>query len=265
VKRPLGSGSFGSVFLAFDDQLQRHVAIQVPRRSLVTTERQVQEFLREARAAAALDHPAVVPVYDVGSADDYPCFVVSKFISGSDSETLTKDTCLPLRDTLTVVASIADTLQAAHRRGLVHSDVKPSNTLIDGDKRALIADFGLVLPSRGAGSGAALAGTPAFMSPERARGESASVDGRADIFGLGAVLSTLMIGQRRLLGASRKEVLEQVIHQEPPAPRTLVPSIPKSIEQMCLRALAKRPSDGYTFAGEMAQALRTVLADLTVP
>lgn len=265
VERLLGSGSYGSVFLAFDDQLQRHVAIKVPRRSLVTTERQVQEFLREARAAASLDHPAVVPVYDVGSADDYPCFVVSKFISGSDLETLTKDTRLPLRDTLTVVASIADALHAAHRRGLVHRDVKPSNILIDGDKRALIADFGLVLSSRGAGSGAALAGTPAFMSPEQARGESASVDGRADIFGLGAVLYTLMTGQRPFLGASRKEVLEQVIHQEPPAPRTLVPSIPESLERICLRALAKRPSDRYAFAGEMAQALRTVLADLIVP
>ena len=265
VERLLGAGSFGSVFLAFDDQLQRHVAVKVPRRSLVSTERQVQDFLREARAAAALDHPGVVPVYDVGSSDEHPCFVVSKFISGSDLETLTKDKRLPLRDAVTIVASVADALHAAHRRGLVHRDVKPSNLLVDADGRALIADFGLVLSTSDSGSGVALAGTPAFMSPEQARGESASVDGRADIFGLGAVLYTLITGRRPFMGGSRKEVLDQVIHVEPPAPRTLVPTIPESLERICVRALAKHKIDRYSVAGEMAQALRTVLADLIVP
>lgn len=265
IERLLGAGSFGSVYLAFDDQLQRHVAVKVPRRSLVSTERQVQDFLREARAAAALDHPAVVPVYDVGSSPEHPCFVVSKFISGSDLETLTKTARLPLRDAVTIVASIADALHAAHRRGLVHRDVKPSNLLVDADGRALIADFGLVLSASDAGSGGALAGTPAFMSPEQARGESATVDGRADIFALGAVLYTLITGRRPFTGGSRKEVLEQVMHSEPPPPRALVPTIPDSLERVCLRALAKRPADRYGVAGEMAQALRTILPDLIVP
>ena len=103
------------------------------------------------------------------------------------------------------------------------------------------------------------------MSPEQARGESASVDGRADIFGLGAVLYTLITGRRPFMGGSRKEVLDQVIHVEPPAPRTLVPTIPESLERICVRALAKHKIDRYSVAGEMAQALRTVLADLIVP
>ncbi|NBX35703.1 MAG: cell division protein FtsK [Planctomycetes bacterium] len=265
VERLLGSGSYGSVFLAFDDQLQRHVAVKVPRRTMVSTERQVQDFLREARAAAALDHPGVVPVYDVGSSVEHPCFVVCKFISGSDLETLTKTKRLPLREAVAIVASVADALHAAHRRGLVHRDVKPSNLLMDADGRALIADFGLVLSTADAAGGAALAGTPAFMSPEQARGESATVDGRADIFGLGAVLYTLITGRRPFVGGSRKEVLEQVIHAEPPAPRALVPTIPESLERVCLRALAKRPADRYGVAAEMAQALRTVLADLIMP
>lgn len=209
--------------------------------------------------------PGVVPVYDVGSSDEHPCFVVSKFISGSDLETLTKDKRLPLRDAVTIVASVADALHAAHRRGLVHRDVKPSNLLVDADGRALIADFGLVLSTSDSGGGVTLAGTPAFMSPEQARGESASVDGRADIFGLGAVLYTLITGRRPFMGGSRKEVLEQVIHVEPPAPRTLVPTIPESLERVCVRALAKRVADRYSVAGEMAQALRTVLAGLIVP
>jgi serine/threonine protein kinase len=265
VERLLGAGSYGSVFLAFDDQLQRHVAVKVPRRTMVSTERQVQDFLREARAAAALDHPGVVPVFDVGSSDVHPCFVVCKFISGSDLETLTKTKRLPLREAVAIVASVADALHAAHRRGLVHRDVKPSNLLMDADGRALIADFGLVLSTADAAGGAALAGTPAFMSPEQARGESARVDGRADIFGLGAVLYTLITGRRPFVGGTRKEVLEQVMHSEPPPPRALVPTIPESLERVCLRALAKRPADRYGVAAEMAQALRTVLADLIMP
>jgi len=265
IEGVLGFGGFGIVYLANDPALGRKVALKVPRLMSLADPGLRERFRQEARAAAALDHPNVVPVYDVGSSVEHPCFVVCKFISGSDLETLTKTKRLPLREAVAIVASVADALHAAHRRGLVHRDVKPSNLLMDADGRALIADFGLVLSTADAAGGAALAGTPAFMSPEQARGESATVDGRADIFGLGAVLYTLITGRRPFVGGSRKEVLEQVIHAEPPAPRALVPTIPESLERVCLRALAKRPADRYGVAAEMAQALRTVLADLIMP
>lgn len=131
MERLLGAGSFGRVYLAHDDQLKRAVAIKVPRASMVSSAQKVDEFLHEARACATLDHANIVPVFDVGSSDTCPCFVVSKFIDGSDLEARLKSAPLALAQSIEIIATVADALHYAHKQGLVHRDIKPSNLLLD--------------------------------------------------------------------------------------------------------------------------------------
>jgi serine/threonine protein kinase/formylglycine-generating enzyme required for sulfatase activity len=259
VERLLGAGTSGRVYLAHDDQLQRQVAIKIPRLGEELSEAQVEEFLREARAAATLDHPNIVPVFDIGSSDSCQCFVVSKFIDGSDLEARMKSAPLSLAQSVEFVATVADALHYAHKNGLVHRDIKPSNLLLDHDDRPMIADFGLALRDQDFGHKAELAGTPAFMSPEQARGEAHRVDGRADIFSLGAVLYTMIAGRRPFRGDTQAEVLDQVRNLDPRPLRAIDENIPMELDRICAKALAKRAADRYAVAKDMAADLRAFL------
>ena len=131
IERLLGKGGFGLVYLAHDDQLQRFVAIKVPHRKLVERPEAAEAYLTEARTVANLDHPHIVPVYDVGSAEDCPFFVVSKYIDGTDLATRLKQSRLSIPETVELVATVAEALHHAHKQGLVHRDVKPGNLLLD--------------------------------------------------------------------------------------------------------------------------------------
>ncbi len=182
VVRRLGQGGFGRVYLAHDDDLDRPVAIKVPNAERITRPEDVEAFLAEARILARLDHPHIVPVYDVGRTEDGLCFVVSKLVEGSDLAVGMKQAGPSVRDSAELVATIADALHYAHGRGLVHRDIKPANILIDAWGKPCAADFGLALKDEDFGKGGGLAGTPAYMSPEQARGEGHLVDGRSDIF-----------------------------------------------------------------------------------
>jgi serine/threonine protein kinase len=145
VEKILGQGGFGLVYLAHDDQLQRLVAIKVPHRKLVDRPEAAEAYLTEARTVANLDHPNIVPVHDVGSTDDCPCYVVSKYIDGTDLAKRLKQSRLSIRETVELVATVAEALHYAHKQGLVHRDIKPGNILLDTGGKPFVADFGLAL------------------------------------------------------------------------------------------------------------------------
>ena len=190
IEKVLGKGGFGLVYLAHDEQLDRLVAIKVPHAKLISKPEDAEAYLAEARTVANLDHAHIVPVFDVGSTDDCPCYVVSKYIEGADLTKKLKASRLKYRNAAELVATVAEALHYAHKQGLVHRDVKPGNILIGKDDQPFVVDFGLALREENIGKGPKFAGTPAYMSPEQARGEGHRVDGRSDIFSLGVLCST---------------------------------------------------------------------------
>jgi eukaryotic-like serine/threonine-protein kinase len=264
IERVLGKGGFGIVYLAHDDQLSRPVAIKVPHRHRISTPEDAEAYLVEARTVANLDHPNIVPVHDVGSTEDCPCFIVSKFIAGRTLAQMIKDDRPTFAETAELVATIAEALHYAHRKGLVHRDIKPGNILIDTTGKPFVVDFGLALKEENIGHVPKYAGTPAYMSPEQARGEGHRVDGRSDIFSLGVVFYELLVGRQPFHADSQTELMEQVATHEPRPPRQWDDVVPKELERICLKALAKRASERYTTAKDMADDLRHFLAEQTL-
>ena len=258
VQRVVGSGGFGKVYLAHDTELDRPVAIKVLRSANVSRP-EVDQFLEEGRRVARLRHPGIVTVHDIGTHDGQ-LYIVSDYLSGpSLAEWLIANRPTWL-DAARIVAAIADALAHAHSKRTVHRDVKPVNIIFTAEQHPVLVDFGLGLDEARAGGQelGVVSGTPRYMAPEQVTGEAHRIDGRTDIYSLGVVLYEMLCGYVPFRGTDSQELLRQIRDDEPQPPRQLINDIPPALEEVCLRAMAKRMSDRYATAADLATALRQI-------
>ena len=267
---PLAVGGMGEVYRARDIRLNRDVAIKVLPGGFSADPIRLRRFEQEARAAAALNHPAILAIYDVGVEGGMP-YIVTELLEGKTLRECINDHPMPVRKVIAYATQIARGLEAAHEKGIIHRDLKPENIFITNDQRAKILDFGLVkltledeaasnaqtvtLPKLGTESGVVL-GTPAYMSPEQIRGLPA--DARSDIFAFGAVVYEMLSGERPFKGNTRADITVSILREEPESLTTLNPKVPPVLEQIVLHCLVKEPRGRFQSIGDVAFNLEEI-------
>jgi serine/threonine protein kinase len=266
LKRLIGRGGMGAVYLAQQSRPRRTVAVKVLLPNLVEDhprEEFLARFRREADAIAALDHINIMPIYEYGEQEDTAFLVMPYITGGTLRDHLEKQSIPPLEEIVQIIEQASAGLDAAHAQGIIHRDLKPGNILFHGDGRILLADFGLakVLKETAEDSGVSvltstgtIVGTPEYLSPEQGAGDT--LDYRTDVYSLGVVLYQMLAGRVPFVGTSPVAVAIKHTLEIPPPVTRFNPQVPRSIEAVVMKALAKKPDERFSSAGEMARALR---------
>jgi serine/threonine protein kinase len=257
----LGAGSFGRVYLGYDPLAKRQVALKVPRTWSDVSDEKRDAFLHEAQSAAALRHEHIVRLLDVYQGDDVLIALIYEHISGPTMSAVLKQKDFQRPEAILWVAEIAEALDYAHRNGIVHRDIKPSNILItqcNGRREPRVVDFGLALLDNNFWhkGDRSRVGAIRYMSPEQAKCNSHWATAQSDVFSLGIMLYEVLCGRSPWTGASDTEMLREIEERDPAPPRVMDGTISPELERICLKAMAKSPSERYTTAGDMARDLR---------
>jgi serine/threonine protein kinase len=271
IRQSLGAGGMGEVYLAFDPELERSVALKVLPDDLAEDSLRVARFVREAKAASALNHPNILTVHDAGTHGDTR-FLVTELVDGRTLREWLDEGRPDLRSLLDVVAQAASALSAAHEAGIVHRDVKPENLMLRRDGLVKVVDFGIAkltaAPSLDTGASTAaqatqpgaVLGTVRYMSPEQARG--GAVDARSDVWSLGVVLYELVSGAPPFAGENAIATLAAILERDPQPLEAVAPHVPAPLARLVDRALRKAPHDRVASAAELAAELRRIAREL---
>lgn len=262
----LGRGAMGTVYDGWDTVIQRRVAIKtvsLPEHPDPETEEEIARFRREAQAAGRLTHPNIVAVYDYGETADL-AYIVMEYVDGPTLKSLLdKHERFALPDVRRVMEDLLAGLQFSHDRGVVHRDIKPANVMLNSERRAKIADFGIArIESSNMTQAGTVLGTPAYMSPEQFRGEP--VDQRTDIYSSGVLLYQLLTGERPFEG-SVTSIMHKVLNVAPPAPSELSVIVPPALDGVVMRAMAKRPEERFPSAAAFAAAIGAAMEAPAAP
>jgi serine/threonine protein kinase/WD40 repeat protein len=262
----LARGGMGVVFRARQRGVDRLVALKMIRPGLIPDDETIARFRLEAEAAAQLDHPAIVPIFDVGDFRGLPYFSMA-LVDGINLAQATRDATWDGMRAAAIMKCVSGAIAYAHERGVIHRDLKPSNILLDSEGQPRITDFGLAKRLESAqeltASGQAM-GTPSYMAPEQAADTSAEIGPRTDVYGLGATLYSLLTGRPPFQAATAWATLQQVLHDEPVPPRRLNPEVPRDLETICLKCLEKSPERRYGSAAELAADLDRYLEGVPI-
>jgi len=260
MRDELARGGMGAVYRAHDPELDRDVALKL---LLEDSPSLRKRFRREALAISRLEHPHVIPIYEVGESEAGEPFLVMPLLTQGSLQDRLRDGPLEPREAAEHCRQVAEALQFSHEHMILHRDVKPANVLLDDRGAPVLTDFGLAKFVEGQHSGATrtgvLVGTPSFMSPEQAAGKKL-LDWRADVYSLGATLYALLTGKPPFDEESALELLVKIASEQPPPPSSARPEVPADLDTVCLKCLEKDPDDRYASAAELAEDLRRFVA-----
>ena len=257
----IARGGMGIVYRARQRNLNRIVALKMILSGAIAAPEDVKRFYTEAEAAASLEHPNIVPIYEIGEYEGQHFFSMALVDGKSLAEPL-KGGPLGAKEAAAIMAKVADAIDYAHSKGVIHRDIKPANILIDAKGEPKITDFGLARIDEGDSiltrTGLIL-GTPSFMPPEQASGKVRDIGAHSDVYSIGATLYCLITGQAAFQGASPLETLNMVLNEPAKEPRRIVPSIPRDLQTICMKCLEKKPQDRYPSAGAVSKDLNRFL------
>jgi WD40 repeat protein len=257
----LGRGGMAVVYLARQVSLDRLVALKTVSAALGAESHGRERFRREARAVAQLEHPRIVSIHDIGTSAGAMYYTMD-YIAGADLGRAMRERTIPIREAASIVQKVAEAIEHAHQRGVLHRDLKPGNILLDKANEPHVADFGIALETEAA-AGLTLTGdvlgTPPYMAPEALAGGPGKSSAASEVYALGAILFHLLTGRTPFTGTTASEILHLALSAAPPSPRLLNAAIPRDLETICLKCLEKSPESRYATAGALAEDLRRFL------